>query len=198
MKYPIKHLVAISSLSLISLAVLASENHNHKSPYAGQEKRSIKTLSSDDIKQLSEGRGWGLAKAAELNGVPGPAHLLEMKKEIELSDSQVEKIQRLFDGMNKKARKLGNQLIELETDLNNAFATRKINKQKLLEKLSAIEKVRKDLRYVHLVTHLETPLILSPKQIARYNELRGYSGDPCQNIPVGHNRDMWLKHNGCK
>jgi hypothetical protein len=31
-----------------------------------------------------------------------------------------------------------------------------------------------------------------------YNKLRGYSNDPCQNIPEGHNVEMWKKHNGCK
>ena len=59
------------------------------SPYAGQEAREIPTLSEEDIRQLQDGEGWGLAKAAELNGVPGPAHLLEIADQgmIELSKS---------------------------------------------------------------------------------------------------------------
>ena len=52
------------------------------SKYKGQEHRDIKSLSTDDIAELQRGGGWGLAKAAELNGVPGPVHLLEMEKEI--------------------------------------------------------------------------------------------------------------------
>ena len=56
-------------------------NHSRKSKYAGEENRSIKSLSPDDIAELRRGGGWGLAKTAELNGVPGPAHLLEMKNE---------------------------------------------------------------------------------------------------------------------
>lgn len=197
MNHHTKLLLTVICVSMLTHSVFAAENHNHKSPYAGQQSRVIKTLSADDIKQLSEGQGWGLAKAAELNGIPGPAHLLEMKKEINLTEQQIGKIQQLYNEMNRKARKLGNRLIELEADLNNAFARRKINKHKLLEKLSAIEKVRKDLRYVHLVTHLETPSILNASQIERYNQLRGYSDDPCSNVPQGHNREMWLKHNNC-
>jgi hypothetical protein len=56
-----------------------------------------------------------------------------------------------------------------------------------------------ELRYVHLVTHLETSSILTPQQIEKYNRLRGYgSGDPCKNIPQGHDAEMWKKHNNCK
>lgn len=190
-------LLTVICISMLSHNVFAADNHNHKSPYAGQQARVIKTLSPDDIKQLNEGQGWGLAKAAELNGIPGPAHLLEMKNEIDLTEPQVKKIQQLFNKMNEKARKLGRRLIQLEAELNQAFANRKINKLKLLEKLSAIEKVRKDLRYVHLVTHLETPSILSTEQIEKYNQLRGYSSDPCSKVPQGHDREMWLKHNNC-
>lgn len=177
---------------------LAAETSHLKSPYAGQQTRQIKSLSQDDINQLSEGKGWGLAKAAELNGVPGPAHLLEMRQEIGLSDAQIEKIQQLFSDMKSQAQELGKELIRLEAELNQAFARGTINKNSLREKLSAIEKVRVELRYVHLATHLETPSIISAAQIAKYNTLRGYNNDdPCTNIPKGHDKTMWLKHNGC-
>lgn len=188
----------IISISVFSATGYSAEKHSHHSQYAGQQNRIIKTLSEDDIQQLTEGKGWGLAKAAELNGIPGPAHLLEMKKEIALSDSQIKKIQQLFDDMNRKARIFGKKLIQLEAELNQAFASKTVNKQYLQEKLTAIEEVRRDLRYVHLVTHLETPSILSPEQISKYNTLRGYNDDPCKSVPKGHNREMWLQHNNCK
>ena len=66
------------------------------------------------------------------------------------------------------------------------------------EKLvNEIEGVRAKLRIVHLSTHLKTPNILTERQIALYNELRGYSKDPYKNVPEGHNPEMWKKHNGC-
>ena len=37
------------------------------SPYAGQETRTVKSFSPEDIAELRRGGGWGLAKAAELN-----------------------------------------------------------------------------------------------------------------------------------
>ena len=59
-----------------------SSTHAHAAPYAGQQERRIKSLSASDIEQLQRGGGWGLAKAAELNGMPGPIHLLELRAEL--------------------------------------------------------------------------------------------------------------------
>lgn len=172
--------------------------NNYESKYVGEEHRSIKSLSSDDIAELKKGGGWGLARAAELNGVPGPAHILEMGEKINLTDEQKKKIQKIFNEMKVEAVVLGDQLIRLELELNNGFSNRTIN-ETLLEKLvREIEKIRAELRIVHLSTHLQTPNILSNEQIILYNQLRGYSKDPCQNIPEGHNAEMWKKHNGCE
>lgn len=168
------------------------------SKYVGEEYRKIKSLSPDDIKELKKGGGWGLAKAAELNGIPGPAHILEMEDKIDLTDDQKRKIQKIYDEMKGEAIALGEQLIRLEMGLNNGFAAR-IMDQELLEKsVREIEDVRAKLRIVHLSTHLQTPNILTNKQIVLYNQLRGYSKEPCENIPEGHNAEMWKKHNGCQ
>ena len=71
----------------VSTSVTA-DNHTSKyaSKYVGQETRKIKSLSADDIAELTKGGGWGLAKAAELNGYPGPAHILEMGSKIGLNE----------------------------------------------------------------------------------------------------------------
>ena len=182
-------------LILFSLSAFAEESYNSK--YVGQEHRNIKSLSPDDIKELKRGGGWGLAKAAELNGVPGPAHILEMAEKINLTDEQKRKIQKIYNDMKVEAVALGEQLIRLELELNSGFSNRTINKILLDKSVREIEKVRAKLRLVHLSTHLKTPNILSNEQIILYNELRGYSKDPCQNIPEGHNAEMWKKHNGC-
>ena len=74
-------------LIVLPVSVFSSDQY-YKSKYAGEEKREIKSLSAADIDELKNGKGWGLAKAAELNGVPGPVHLLEMKNEIHLTPEQ--------------------------------------------------------------------------------------------------------------
>ena len=51
-------------------------------------------LSPEDIQGLLEGRGMGLAKAAELNSYPGPKHVLEMADALELTPEQRAEIAR--------------------------------------------------------------------------------------------------------
>ena len=181
-----------------SLTVIAASEPGYKSKYIGQENRDIKSLSSEDINELRTGAGWGLAKAAELNGLPGPKHILEMKKEIELSTEQERMVSALFKEMNKEAIELGNKYIEYEKELNNRFAERNIDENVLEELLEKISETYKSLRYTHLAAHLKASNILTKSQIKKYNKLRGYSSDdPCVNIPQGHDPVMWRKHNNC-
>jgi hypothetical protein len=76
---------------------LAQHNYAGQTPYAGLQNRAIKSLSDSDINELRRGGGWGLALAAELNGMPGPSHLLELKDKIPLAPDQVDKTQVLLD-----------------------------------------------------------------------------------------------------
>jgi hypothetical protein len=191
-------LIIILISLLIPFSNLSAADHSHRSKYAGQEKREIRSLSESDMDDLRNGRGWGLAKAAELNGVPGPVHLLEMKKEINLSKEQVRKIEELFNEMKQEAIPLGLRLIELERELNQMFADRTVTDKMLSELLKEIARVRMKLRYVHLSSHLKTPAVLSSDQMVLYNKLRGYSSeDPCKNIPEGHDPEVWKRHNNC-
>ena len=185
-------------LILIPMSTFSAADPSHKSKYAGEEKREIKSLSETDIEELKNGKGWGLAKAAELNGVPGPVHLLEMKEEIDLSAKQIRAIEDIYKKMKQEAIPLGLELIELEMELNNQFANRTITDELLRQILQRIAQVHRQLRYVHLSTHLKTPDILKSEQITLYNKLRGYSSeDPCENVPKGHDPTMWKKHHNC-
>ena len=85
-----------------------------------------------------------------------------------------------------------------ERKLNNHFANRTITDELLDVLLERVAQVHKKLRYVHLSTHLKAQKILTPEQIVLYNKLRGYSSDdPCENIPKGHDPQMWKKHHNC-
>ncbi|MDJ0956883.1 MAG: hypothetical protein QNI91_08510 [Arenicellales bacterium] len=186
-------------LLLFTAAHADQMQHSHTSEYVGQEIQAIKSLTPEDIAELKRGGGWGLAKAAELNGLPGPLHLLEMKEEIHLSDAQVTEITKIFNQMKSQAIQQGERLIALELELENHFQNRTVDNTILRSSLDAIEEVRKELRYIHLSAHLVTPGIVSEEQIAKYNLLRGYSvANPCLNIPEGHDAEMWRKHQGCE
>ena len=184
------------SLLLSFLPLMASNSH---SPYAGEEQRRIKSLSTQDIDDLQQGRGWGLAKAAELNGLPGPVHLLEMQTEIGLTEQQKQQIEALYASMKEKAIPLGQQLVALELELDTAFAKDDIDAARLETLLIEIARVGGQLRFVHLSSHLKTPAILTPHQVATYNQLRGYQTKiPCAEVPAGHDPKMWRQHMGCK
>ena len=68
------YLKCLVTVGALALSVSAPAQHG---PYAGEQQRAIKSLSEKDIADLQAGQGMGLAKAAELNGYPGPAHVLE-------------------------------------------------------------------------------------------------------------------------
>lgn len=175
-----------------------------QSPYAGQEVRGIKALSQEDIEGLLTGAGTpfgGMAKPAEFNGYPGPRHVLDAYNagEFELTDEQHEQVQKLHEDMRSEAIDLGKQIINIEKEIDDAFTNKTITDVFLQEKVNESADLYSQLRFVHLKTHLATIDILTPQQIEEYNELRGYtSGDPCENIPEGHDPEMWKLHNNCE
>ncbi len=181
-----------------SFSANSDDHARHVSPYSHETDRAVKSLSAEDIDELRRGGGWGLARAAELNGMPGPLHLLEMKDEIELSAEQEAAIEGIFRKMKAAATDKGKEMIDAETELDQRFSNANIDAESLNKLVTEIARIRGELRLIHLSAHLETLPVLTGDQIARYNQLRGYSeADPCNNVPEGHNEAMWRKHNGC-
>jgi Spy/CpxP family protein refolding chaperone len=142
--------------------------------YAGQQTRSIKALSNEDIDALRKGEGMGLAKAAELNGYPGPAHVRTLGKQLRLSDDQLAQITAIFDRMSTTAKSLGAEMIEREQALDRLFVNGAITPDRLAAATTAIGELNGRLRAVHLTAHLETRALLQPEQLAIYRQLRGY------------------------
>ncbi|ATU94490.1 hypothetical protein [Phyllobacterium zundukense] len=170
--------ILILLAALLPAAVYAQgHQHGETSAYAGEETREIKSLSDEEIADLRKGAGSGLAKAAELNGVPGPSHLLQLKDEIQLDPQQTAAIQKIFDHMRSDAISEGNRLISYESALDIEFKNGTITDEILSRMIAKIEESRGKLRYIHLSAHLKTRLILTVDQIERYNSLRGYA-DP--------------------
>lgn len=160
----------IMHLSLLSLSVLALE----PSSYSGQEQRPIKALSDTRINGLLSGKGMGYAKAAELNGYPGPAHVLELASDLSLSPSQHTKTQAIFDRMLSRAKTLGAELVAAERKLDQAFKQQQIDEPTLLQRVKVIADIEAELRAVHLKAHLQQTDVLNDQQIRHYMMLRGY------------------------
>src|SRR5712692_2276537 len=96
-------LLAMRRAVIFGMFMLASSTSMAQTPYAGMQTRPIKALSEQQMADLAAGRGMGMALAAELNGYPGPVHVLELADKLNLSPDQRAGIQRLFDSMKAEA-----------------------------------------------------------------------------------------------
>ena len=155
---------------------LLAQDHEHQSPYVGLETRDIKALSGEEIEGLLNGQGMSLALPAELNGLPGPRHVLDMKIELRLTENQVEQVQQVFDAMSGAARQSGAKIVEFERQLDRGFAERSITEDSLDDILGHLAIEQAHLRAAHLKAHLSLVPILTDDQRAHYNRLRGYEG----------------------
>jgi Spy/CpxP family protein refolding chaperone len=181
-----KRLALLAALAFVVAAHSAAVQSQQ--PYAGLETRSIKALSEEQIADLKAGRGMQLALAAELNGYPGPLHVIELADSLHLSETQRTKVQALFAAMKVEAVALGEQLIAQEAALDRQFAGRTMTEAGLAAQLQAIGATQAALRTVHLKYHLVTLDVLTPMQVRRYAELRGYASGSQQRHPHGSPR----------
>jgi Spy/CpxP family protein refolding chaperone len=151
------------------------------SPYSDEEMlRVIKSLSLKDIAALQNGTGdafGGLAILAELNGYPGPRHILDLSSQLNLTTAQEVKIDESYHTMNNEAKAIGAQIIAVEKEMNEAFSNKTITEEELRMLLEISADLYGQLRYIHLAAHLETVNVLTPEQIHLYNKLRGYYND---------------------
>lgn len=169
-------LLTFPVLLALSGAVLAQEHAPHeRSPYAGLEGRPVKALSEQQTKELRAGRGMGFALAAELNGYPGPRHVLELAEPLGLTTEQRARMQELVAAMRGEAVALGEKLIAAEAALDRQFAERTVTPASLGSATREIGLAQGALRAVHLNYHLAVMDVLTPDQVRRYNELRGYA-----------------------
>jgi hypothetical protein len=160
--------------ALVCTTALANEAIS-TSPYIGQQKRSIKALSAQEIADLQASKGMGLSKVAELNHVPGPSHVIELADKLALSARQKADTQTAFDVMAREAKRIGTTILTKESTLEQLFVpSSAINSEEVRRVVSDIAKLQGELRFVHLNAHMAMSQVLSPQQIAAYDLLRGY------------------------
>jgi hypothetical protein len=173
-----KFAIAMLLTAILAEPAMAQHHHRHQqhapSPYAGQQQRDIKALSEQQVADLQQGRGMGLALAAELNGYPGPMHVLELKDQLHLTADQQRRFQHLFESMKAEAIEAGEVLISSERALDRAFAEGKMTPGILASLTGRIGEAQGRLRAVHLKYHLTSAELLSDHQRQRYAHLRGY------------------------
>ena len=147
------------------------------SPYTDRVNLPIKALSEDQMKAYREGTGMGLAIPAEMNGYPGPRHLLDMADHLQLTDAQRASLKAIFDPMHSDAIRLGGEIIDLERKLDEAFARGTASDDEAQRLTREIAVRQGQLRFVHLRAHIAAKKLLNADQIAMYEQMRGYGGE---------------------
>ncbi len=165
-------LCVVSSL-LVPHSAWAQHVHG-SSPYTDFMSREIKAISAEQMDEYFSGKGMGLALAAELNGYPGPLHVLEHAEVLGLDARQVEAITAIRDSMQREAIAIGQSIVQRERELDSAFRSGSIDNTKLATLTSELGSLQGRLRDVHLKAHLVVRDLLSTEQITHYQRVRGY------------------------
>lgn len=168
-------LPVLVALLLLPAGLAAQEHADHAaSPYADLQARDIKALPAEEVEGLLAGEGMGFALTAELNGYPGPRHVLELADSLALTDEQRQRVDAVMAEMGDEARRLGARLVEAERALDRSFADGTVREEELSGTVADIAALRGTIRAVHLGAHLRMVEILTPHQRHRYQQLRGY------------------------
>ena len=145
----------------------------------------MKALSDQQIADLKAGRGMGLALAAELNGYPGPMHVLELATPLGAERRPAREgggVVRRHEAGSGAARRTADRCRDRARP---AIRRQDDHASSLGEATRDIASLQGELRLAHLKYHLATLELLTPEQAARYSSLRGYGGG--QHAP-GHHR----------
>ena len=158
-------------VAVVMLAGGASAQSTHHQPYAGHEARMIAALSEQEVADLRSGAGMAMALPAELNGYPGPRHVLDLAGQLGLTTDQRAEAERLMAEMRGKALPLDEEVIAAEAELGRLFASGSAT----AVATDRVARLRGELRSVHLVAHVAMRDALTPDQRSAYDRLRGYA-----------------------
>ena len=168
-------------LALMMIALTTSANAQHSGhgsdqtqPYAGLDGRALPSLSAEELDGLRAGRGLAMALPAELNGYPGPLHVLELADRLKLTPDQASRTEALVAAMRKETIEIGQALIAAETRLDRIFKERRATAETIATETTAAGAARAALRATHLRYHLVMVEMLNERQIAEYRSARGY------------------------
>jgi Spy/CpxP family protein refolding chaperone len=134
--------------------------------------QAAQACSAEFDKVVGEGRGFGLAFAADQNGYPGPLHVLELKDRLKLTADQEAKAQALLHAMFVESKPKSARLLEAEAKLRRLFADRAADDAAVRAAVAEVERARSEVRLVHLLTHLKTRELLTEDQRRIYHEAR--------------------------
>jgi Spy/CpxP family protein refolding chaperone len=180
---PVVIALASVGLGLAALGSVAAQSGHgqmpgHSHPPAGAADasqaphRRMEAYQREIDAVLADGRGAGLAFAADQNGYPGPLHVLELSRELGITAEQQARMRGLFETMRHDARERAERLAAAEARLARLFAAGAADERAVRAAVEDAEAARRDVRLVHLLAHLQTHDTLTEAQRQKYHELR--------------------------
>jgi Spy/CpxP family protein refolding chaperone len=160
-------------LTATAAPVLAQSGHQHGGGGGDtQAHRRVEACQREFDQVVADGRGFGLAFAADQNGYPGPLHVLELKDRLQLTAEQETRMRALFESMLAEARPRAARLAAAEARLRQIFSERTADDAVVRTAVAEAESARAEVRLAHLLTHLRTRDLLTESQRQTYHHLR--------------------------
>jgi Spy/CpxP family protein refolding chaperone len=97
-----------------------------------------------------------------------PKQMIDMAKDLRLTDKQKVKLNELGRRHTESAQALGQQISEKEQRLNALLNHKKVDEQTLRQLVMETARLRGELRLLFLKTHLEVKQVLLPKQLEKF------------------------------
>src|SRR5262245_22523385 len=174
MKTPLRATLALTTL--FTLATAAGAQHQHPGPgghgAGGEGHRAAQACATQFDQVVADGRGFGMAFAADQNGYPGPMHILELRERLALTPDQVAKTEALMRAMFDESRPKSARLLDAEARLRRLFAEGGASEAAVRTAVAEVERARADVRLVHLVAHLRARDVLTDPQRTLYHAAR--------------------------
>lgn len=157
---------------VLAAASLATAQHAHDGASGGEPHLAAQRCQQQFEQVIADGRGFGLAFAADQEGYPGPLHVLELKDRLRISGDQEREMQRMMDTMFAESRPAAARLLAAERRLRSLFASGTADEASVRAAVADVERARAEVRLVHLLTHLKTRDRLTEEQRRLYHAVR--------------------------
>jgi Spy/CpxP family protein refolding chaperone len=165
-------IVITLGLGLAALPAAAQAPHSGHGAHAAAPRHAPDVCEREFEQVVADGRGFGMAFAADRHGYPGPLHVLELASQLGLSADQETRVRALMDAMFAESRPKGALLLAAERRLTSLFASGRADLESVRAAVGDVERLRAELRTLHLVTHLRTRELLSDAQRRAYHVAR--------------------------
>jgi Spy/CpxP family protein refolding chaperone len=173
MRRPLMRVGLVLALAFVPAAAAAQHGGHHHGGGAPSEGHLKAQACVDEFDAVvRDGRGFGMAFAADQHGYPGPMHVLELKDRLGLSAEQEARVRAVMHAMFAESRPKGERLLEAEARLRALFAAGRADEAAVRGATAEVERARAELRLVHLLAHLKTRDMLTDPQRRAYHEAR--------------------------